>query len=68
MFTAERKGSKGSLTNADEIVADTQTTTATAAATTPVNQSGQASPPKVTTVYEENERTGETTDVSDKSK
>lgn len=47
-FLVERKGSKASITNSDEIVVDTQTT------------------PKVTTVHEENEKTGETTDVSDK--
>lgn len=61
IFITERKGSRGSLTHADEIVADTQ-------ATTPSNQPAQGSPPKVTVLHEENERTGETTDVSDKSK
>lgn len=58
-LTAERKGSKGSITNTDEIVADTQA----ASAATIVAPS-----PKVATMHEENEKTGETIDVSDKSK
>lgn len=48
--TIERKGSKSSITNSDDIVLDAQ------------------SPPKTTSVHEENEKTGETTEVSDKSK
>lgn len=70
-FVTERKESKGSLTNSDEIViADTAhitngTSGIGAAATTTATVT--TVPPKVTTVYEENEKTGETTDVSDKS-
>lgn len=64
--SAERKGSKGSITNADEIVADTHAASATA--TVAVATAAVAPSPKVTKMYEENEKTGETTDVSDKSK
>ncbi|XP_055295912.1 potassium voltage-gated channel protein Shaw-like [Sitodiplosis mosellana] len=64
----ERKESKGSITNSDEIVvADTAYTnghgTAAGSATIAI-----VAPHKVTTVYEENEKTGGSTDVSDKSK
>ncbi|XP_031623677.1 potassium voltage-gated channel protein Shaw-like [Contarinia nasturtii] len=73
----ERKDSKGSITNSEEILtADTQaaavanaattstTTNATSAAVTAVTTAVAA--PKVT-VHEENEKTGESIDVSDKS-
>lgn len=51
----ERKGSKGSITNTDEIIS---------------NDTQIVSTPKITTtiVHKENEKTGETTDVSDRSK
>lgn len=64
--SAERKGSKGSITNAEEIVAETHAASATA--TVAVATAAVTPSPKVTKVYEENEKTGETTDVSDKSK
>lgn len=65
-LVTERKESKGSITNSDEIViADTAHINGTTAGGTAVATATVAT--KVTTVYEENEKTGKT-DVSDKSK
>lgn len=69
----ERKGSKSSIINTDEIGTNTQT--ALAAVTDTVTSSlpqwpqiPMAGRPPRTTVHEKNEKTGETNDVSDKIK
>lgn len=73
-FVIERKDSKGSIAHSDEIVTADSQAVATAAntnTTTTTSLAGVTStviaPPKVT-VHEENERTGESIDVSDTSK
>lgn len=65
---AERKGSKGSITNTDEIVADTHAASAATNVAPSPKVATIAPSPKVATMHEENEKTGETIDVSDKSK
>lgn len=61
----ERKESKGSITDSGDII----TADAPAAITTTSVATAVVAPRITTTiVHEENEKTGETTDVSDKSK
>lgn len=68
-LVTDRKESKGSITNSDEIViADTVYTNGNGMSAAAVATIAVVAPHKVTTVHEENERTGEMNDVSDKSK
>lgn len=70
-FIIERKESKGSLTNGDEIAVETQTATDSTVAAAIATSSSTVVPSTVkvtTSVHEENEKTGETNDVSDKKR